>query len=101
MSTAPKKPIAKVAEEVQEELIRYIEANTAEEDERREAERDARVAAARQAPSVRPFLVWSRFPYWTFEPVEGGTRVSVGDMRFAGQFGGRFSASTTVATKTD
>ena len=46
MSTPPKKPIARVAEEVQEELIRYIEANTAEEDERREAERDARVAAA-------------------------------------------------------
>ena len=62
---------------------------------------DARVAAARQAPSVRPFLVWSRFPYWTFEPVEGGTRVSVGDMRFAdalaARFGrGRFSASVVV-----
>ncbi len=46
MSTPPKTPIRKVAEEVQEILIRHIEANTAEEDERREAERDARIAAA-------------------------------------------------------
>jgi hypothetical protein len=43
---APKSDIAKVAEEVQELLIRHIEGNTAEDDARREAERDARVAAA-------------------------------------------------------
>ncbi len=46
MSTPRKTPIGKVAEEVQEILIRHIEANTAEEDARREAERDARIAAA-------------------------------------------------------
>ncbi len=42
----PQPPLARVAEEVQELLIRHIEANTADEDARREAERDARVAAA-------------------------------------------------------
>jgi inner membrane protein len=45
---------------------------------------DPRVAVARQAPNIRAFLVWSRFPFWTFQSVEGGTRVTVGDMRFAG-----------------
>jgi hypothetical protein len=46
---APKpepKSIQQVADEVQEILIRHIEANTEEEDARREAERDARVKAA-------------------------------------------------------
>ncbi len=42
----PKPPIRKVAEEAQDTLIRHIEANTEEEDARREAERDARIAAA-------------------------------------------------------
>lgn len=42
------------------------------------------VAAARQVREIRGFLVWSRFPFWTIEPTDGGTRVSVGDMRFAG-----------------
>ncbi len=45
---------------------------------------DPRVAAAREAPNIRAFLVWSRFPFWRLEPVEGGTRVTVGDMRFVG-----------------
>jgi hypothetical protein len=39
------KPIQEVADEVQEVLIRHIEADTEDEDARREAERDARVAA--------------------------------------------------------
>ena len=47
-------------------------------------DRDPRVAIAREAPNIRAFLVWSRFPFWTLEPVAGGTRVTVGDMRFAG-----------------
>jgi inner membrane protein len=47
-------------------------------------DRDPRVAIAREAPNVRAFLVWSRFPFWTLEPVAGGTRVTVGDMRFTG-----------------
>jgi hypothetical protein len=50
-------------------------------------DRDPRVAVARDAPNIRAFLVWSRFPFWTLEPVTGGTRVTVGDMRFAGGAG--------------
>lgn len=57
---------------------------------------DPRVARAREAPQIRGFLVWSRFPFWTFEPVPEGTRVTVGDMRFAGQTPARFTASTVV-----
>ena len=57
---------------------------------------DPRVAAARAAPNIRGFLVWSRFPFWTFEAVPGGTRVTVSDARFAGQTPARFEASTIV-----
>jgi inner membrane protein len=54
------------------------------------------VALARDAsPNIRAFLVWSRFPYWTLRPENGGTRVSVTDMRFPGGVRG-FSASTVV-----
>jgi inner membrane protein len=52
----------------------------------------AQVIQARDAPGVRQFLVWSRFPYWELRPAEGGTRVTVKDMRF----GDRFSATTIV-----
>jgi len=45
---------------------------------------DSRVALARDAPNIRAFLVWSRFPFWTLEPAGGSTRVTVGDMRFNG-----------------
>jgi inner membrane protein len=58
---------------------------------------DPRVTRAREAPEIRGFLVWSRFPFWTFEPVAGGTRVSVSDMRFAEQAPARFVASTIVS----
>jgi hypothetical protein len=54
------------------------------------------VAAARQASNVQAFLVWSRFPFWTLEPVPGGTRVTVADMRFMAG-GARFSASTVIS----
>jgi inner membrane protein len=55
------------------------------------------VAVARAAANVRGFLVWSRFPYWQLEPAEGGTRVTVRDVRF--MVGGRvFGASTIVTT---
>jgi len=57
---------------------------------------DPRVARAREAPNVRGFLVWSRFPFWTLTPATGGTEVTVGDMRFAGQTPARFEASTVV-----
>jgi inner membrane protein len=54
------------------------------------------VAAAREAANVRGFLVWSRFPFWRLERVDGGTRVTVQDARF--MRGGRvFSESTVVA----
>jgi inner membrane protein len=51
-------------------------------------DRDPRAVAAREAPNIRGFLVWSRFPYWTFEPTPDGTLVSVSDMRFGGRGGG-------------
>jgi len=60
---------------------------------------DPRVAIARRAPNIRAFLIWSRFPFWTFEPVEGGMRVTVGDMRFnggRGVVGRNFTQSTIV-----
>lgn len=44
---------------------------------------DLRVARAREAPHIRGFLVWSRFPFWNLESIPEGTRVTVGDMRFA------------------
>ena len=37
---------------------------------------------AREDPRIRAFLMWSRFPFWMLEPVEGGTRVTVTDARF-------------------
>ena len=43
------------------------------------------VVAARGAPNVQAFLVWSRFPYWQTESRPDGTLVTVSDMRFAGQ----------------
>ena len=59
-------------------------------------DRDPAVAAARaQSRAIQEFLVWSRFPFWTIEPVDGGTRVTVADMRFVAA-GRQFSASTVV-----
>ena len=60
---------------------------------------DPRVAIARQAPNIGAFLIWSRFPFWIMEPVDGGTRVTVGDMRFnggRGVVGRNFTQSTIV-----
>ena len=57
------------------------------------------VAAARDDPGIRALLVWSRFPFWTLEPVEGGTRVTVTDARFRWR-GGFFAASTVVPART-
>jgi inner membrane protein len=56
---------------------------------------DPRVARARAAPNIRGFLVWARFPFWTFEATRDGTRVSVGDMRFVGR-GSPFVQSVIV-----
>jgi hypothetical protein len=64
-------------------------------------DRDPAVAAARaQSRTIREFLVWSRFPFWKVEPVEGGTRVTVRDMRFMAA-GRQFSASTVVNRRAD
>ena len=54
------------------------------------------VAAARTAPGVSAFLVWSRFPYWTIRAEGDRTRVSVFDMRFPST--GGFSGSVLVPT---
>jgi inner membrane protein len=56
---------------------------------------DPRVAVARDAPHIRGFLVWARFPFWTFEPVPDGTRVTVSDLRFSGR-GSPFVQSVIV-----
>ena len=40
------KPIKEVADEVRDALVQHIQADTREEDEQREAERDARTKAA-------------------------------------------------------
>jgi inner membrane protein len=46
---------------------------------------DPRVAVATaESDSVRQFLVWARFPFWTFEPDADGSRVNVMDVRFMG-----------------
>jgi inner membrane protein len=56
------------------------------------------VAAARADPGVQGLLVWSRFPYWTLEPVDGGTLVTLIDARFMAR-GGTFSASSFVPSR--
>jgi inner membrane protein len=56
---------------------------------------DPRIARAREAPNIRAFLVWSRFPFWTIEETAEGTRVSVSDLRFAGR-GAPFVQSVVV-----
>jgi hypothetical protein len=56
---------------------------------------DPRVAQARGAPPVRGFLVWSRFPFWTFDRTSEGTQVTVSDMRFRGR-GRPFVQTVTV-----
>jgi hypothetical protein len=58
-------------------------------------DRDPRVARAREDARIRGFLVWARFPFWTFERVEGGTRVTVSDMRIPAR-GGTFSESVVI-----
>jgi inner membrane protein len=55
------------------------------------------VAAARADPRIRALLIWSRFPIFLLDAVEGGTRVTVTDARFMSR-GGAFSASTVVPT---
>jgi inner membrane protein len=66
------------------------------------------VRSVADAPPIRAFLTWARFPFWTVESADGRTRVTVGDMRFAG-FGAlkiagnraRFAATVTVPSRQD
>jgi len=53
-------------------------------DARRVPRNDNEPAAirARDDERVRAVLIWARFPFYDLAPVEGGTRVTVGDMRF-------------------
>jgi inner membrane protein len=54
--------------------------------------------ARAQAPEMRDFLVWARFPFWTITPEHDGTRVTVGDVRFMSRSIRRanFQVSTVV-----
>jgi inner membrane protein len=52
------------------------------------------VARAREAPHFRALLVWARFPYYEVTPVDGGTRVTLRDMRFGDR--GLFTVTTVV-----
>jgi inner membrane protein len=56
------------------------------------------VKKAPSEPSVREFLVWARFPFWTITQEKDGTRVNVGDARFMSRSIRRanFTASTVV-----
>jgi inner membrane protein len=55
---------------------------------------DPRVVAARNAPNIRAFLVFSRFPYWDVVETPDGTRVTVSDVRFTDR--GAFRESVVV-----
>ena len=50
-------------------------------------ERDPAAERAREDPRVRAVLTWARFPYYVMEPVEGGTRVLLRDLRFGTNVG--------------
>ena len=56
------------------------------------------VKQARDAPQIKDFLVWARFPFWKVTAEKGCTRVSVGDVRFMSQSIRRanFQASTLI-----
>ena len=54
------------------------------------------VNVARAAPPIREFLVWARFPYWTMTREQGGTRVTVGDVRFMSRSIRRANFQTSV-----
>jgi inner membrane protein len=64
-------------------------------------DQDPRVRRARDAPGVRAFLIWSRFPFWRIEPDTSGARVTVGDMRFGGQNPVRFTQTVVVPADTN
>lgn len=51
-------------------------------------EKEPAAIRARRDPGVRAVLVWARFPFYQLTPVDGGTRVALGDVRFALRIGG-------------
>ena len=58
---------------------------------------DRHPAAARAAatdPDFRAFLTWARFPYYEITEVDGGTHVTLADMRFGR---GVFRVTTVVS----
>jgi inner membrane protein len=52
------------------------------------------VLRAREEPDFRALLVWARFPYYEVTPADGGTRVTLRDMRFGDR--GFFTVTTIV-----
>ena len=57
------------------------------------------VKRARDAPPIKDFLVWARFPFWNVTQEKDGMRVTVGDVRFMSQSIRRanFQASTVIS----
>lgn len=53
----------------------------------RNAEDPAVTRARQQDADMRAVLVWARFPYYELERVEGGTLVTLRDMRFGARLG--------------
>jgi hypothetical protein len=54
------------------------------------------VKVARRTQSIREFLVWARFPYWTITREKAGTRVTIGDVRFMSRSIRRANFQTSV-----
>jgi inner membrane protein len=54
---------------------------------RRREDEPAVARAREQNAEMRAVLIWARFPYYELEPVDGGTRVTLRDMRFGDRLG--------------
>jgi len=57
------------------------------------------IAARNTDPRMRGILVWSRFPFYVIDPVPGGVRVTLRDMRFSLMGRGGFAATVFVPTR--
>jgi inner membrane protein len=53
----------------------------------RRAEEPAAARAREQDADIRAVLIWARFPYYELEAVDGGTRVTLRDLRFGARLG--------------
>jgi inner membrane protein len=56
----------------------------------------AAIRAAQTDSDFRAVLIWARFPYYTLVPVDSGTRVMLGDMRFPSRR--MFEVATVITT---